>query len=98
MEQLNIVVHLCTKSEMEEAVQEHGVKPSYNPCFLRGFVAGNEIWIVKDCIGELALLAHEYGHIRGLDHCKFPSIMNFSGLFRWFCVHPSELLHKRGKQ
>jgi hypothetical protein len=36
---------------------------------------------------DLSLLSHEFGHcIDGNgDHTLFPSIMNASGAFRWFC-------------
>lgn len=92
MEKLNITVNLCTKKEMQEAVKNTGMKLWYKN-HLRGFCypSTGEIWILKDCPGELALLAHEYGHIRGLKHCKFPSIMNFSGLFRWFANSPKDI-------
>lgn len=93
MEEMNITVHLCTKEEMREAVKKTGSKTWYRN-HLRGFCYPHlqEIWILKDCFGELALLAHEYGHLRGLNHCKFPSIMNFSGLLRWFANHPSDII------
>jgi hypothetical protein len=91
MEDLDVKIHLCTKKELEEEAEEHGSKPWYRLQYLRGFRYGNEIWVVKDCFGELALLAHEYGHIRGRKHCRFPSIMNFSGLFRLFAFHPFEI-------
>jgi len=84
MEDLVITVHLCTKAELEsEAVRCHA-DPWYGIRWLRGFMSGREIWLVKGCRGELALLAHEYGHVRGCKHTKLPRIMNFSGLFRWF--------------
>jgi len=91
MEDVKIVVHRCTKAELEDEAVRVGSKPWYGLKYLRGFMLGNEIWVVKDCVGELALEAHEYGHIIGLKHTKFPSIMNFSGLFRWFAVHPGDI-------
>lgn len=93
MEKIKITVNLCTKEEMQEAVEKTDLTTWYKN-HLRGFCypSTGEIWILKDCWGELALLAHEYGHIRGLKHCKFPGIMNFSGLFRWFANDPKDLL------
>lgn len=94
---MNITVHLCTKEEMQEAVKKAGFTLWYHR-FIRGFCYPHlqEIWIVKDCAGELALLAHEWGHLRGLNHCVFPSIMNFSGVFRWFAFHPGNVLKRLG--
>jgi hypothetical protein len=91
MKDLNIKVHLCTHAEMQEEVDKAGIRRWYGN-HLRGFCypSKQEIFIVEDCFGELALLAHEYGHLRGLKHTKFPSIMNFSGLFRIFAFHPSD--------
>jgi len=92
MENLEIVVHRCTKEELEEEAERLGSNPWYGLKHLRGFRLGNEIWVVEDCIGELALQAHEYGHVIGLKHTKFPGIMNFSGLFRWFTFHPNDII------
>lgn len=92
MEDLNITIHLCNKEELLQEAKRYRCNPNYPLKYLRGFRYKNEIFIIKDCIGELALLAHEYGHIRGKSHCKFPSIMNYSGVLRWFCYHPKELI------
>lgn len=93
MEKIEISVHLCTKEELEKEACRYGSDPWYGLKYLRGFRYGNGIWVVKDCEGELALMGHEYGHIRGKAHTKWPGIMNFSGLFRWFCYTPSEILN-----
>ena len=93
MKHLNIKVHLCTRAELDEEIAKTGTRTWYRK-HLRGFCypSKQEIFILDDCFGELALLAHEYGHIRGLKHTKFPSIMNFSGLFRIFAFHPTDVV------
>lgn len=100
MEKKEIKVFLCTKEEFDTILEERDINPWYGRRMLRGFCypSTGKIYIIKDCLGELALLAHEYGHIRGKKHCIFPSIMNFSGLFRWFAFHPLEIIFRRWKQ
>ena len=91
MKDLNIKIHLCARAELREEVRKTSTQTWYRN-HLRGFCYPDKqgIFILEDCFGELALLAHEYGHIRGLKHTKFLGIMNFSGLFRIFAFHPSD--------
>jgi len=83
MKQKKIIIHLCTKEEMKELIKY------FDWCwykqYLRGYRISNHIYIVENCLGRLALLAHECGHVVfDLRHTWLPTIMNFSGLFRWF--------------
>jgi hypothetical protein len=89
-----ITINYCTKAEMHELVDRYNVGPTWYRRYIRGFcfIDLKEIYIVAGCLGWLSLVAHELGHITGLKHCYFPSIMNFSGLFRWFCVHPVDVI------
>ena len=93
MKDLNIKIDLCTRAEMREEVRKTGTQTWYRD-HLRGFCypTKQEIFIEEDCFGGLALLSHEYGHIRGRKHCKFPSIMFFSGLGRIFAFRPTDII------
>jgi len=73
------------------AANDAGSKPWYGLKYLRGFRLGNHYWVREDCMGYLAVNAHELGHILGYKHTCWPGIMNFSGLFRLFAFDLSEL-------
>lgn len=84
MKKIKIEIFLCSKEEMQELTKEKFPNLWYRR-WIRGFCQGNEVYIIENCIGRLGLLAHEMGHVVfNLKHTIAPTIMNFSGLFRWF--------------
>lgn len=92
MRTLAVVIHICdTKEELAQAAKEAGSNPWYGLKYLRGFRLGNHYWVLDNCMGFLAVNAHELGHILGYKHTYWPGIMNFSGLFRWFAFDLTEL-------
>ena len=91
MDKKEIRVFLCTKEELMQAANKYGAK-TYRG-YLRGFRYGDKIYIIKDAPGRIALAGHELAHALWQEqHTIFPGIMNFSGLFRWFAWHPSDIL------
>jgi len=51
----------------------------------RAFNVGEHIYVMKMFENNKTLIAHEVGHIHGLEHTSLlmPTIMNPCGLFRW---------------
>jgi len=96
MNTLDIQLRLCAPDEFEAQAMLYDVKPWYGVKWLRGFCLPSKNLIVmrNGYAGELALMVHEYGHLRGKEHTISVSIMNFSGLFRWlaFILYDLRLL------
>lgn len=96
MESKTVTIFQCSWPEFLTEARARKIQPWYGLEYLRGFYIpvgsdGGLVYIVKDCPGELALVAHEVGHVLGRKHTRWPGIMNFSGLFRWFANEPRDL-------
>lgn len=79
----NIVI--LTDKEMLDEVSNW-----YNPKWMSRYIGGyctpsnKTIYIKESRKGDIKLLAHERGHLRGFEHTSYPTIMFFSRLGRWF--------------
>ena len=70
-----IRVHIVKCEEIHDEIHRYARGWAY--------INGDDCYVCEDHY-DLELIAHEVGHCLGKRHTILPTVMNFSGLFRWF--------------